>query len=84
MAVLLQQRARFLWQLGRAPESVPGLERAVALIPADPPTADRAEALGRLGLMLMLSGQYTRSRTYAEEALAVARAVGASAEEAVR
>jgi hypothetical protein len=33
VAALLQQRARFLWQLGRAPESVPGLERAVALLP---------------------------------------------------
>jgi tetratricopeptide (TPR) repeat protein len=62
---------------------VPGLERAVALLPADPPTAERAEALGRLGLMTMLSGEYTRSRTYAEQALAVARAVGARAEEAV-
>ena len=83
VAALLQQRARFLWQLGRAPESVLGLERAVALLPADPPTAERAEALGSLGLMVMLSGQYTRSHTYAEEALAVARAVGARAEEAV-
>ena len=74
--------ARFLWQLGRAPESVPGLERAVALIPADPPSAERAEALGGLGLMLMLSGQPARSRAYAEQALAVARAAGARAEEA--
>jgi DNA-binding CsgD family transcriptional regulator/tetratricopeptide (TPR) repeat protein len=81
-AALLQQRARFLWQLGRAPESVPGLERAVALLAADPPTAERAQALGRLGLMLMLSGQYARSRTYAEQALEVARKVGARAEEA--
>jgi DNA-binding CsgD family transcriptional regulator len=83
VAALLQQRARFLWQLGRGPESVPDLERAVSLISADPPTARRAEALGWLGLMLMLSGEYTRSRTYAEEALAVARAAGARAEEAV-
>jgi DNA-binding CsgD family transcriptional regulator/tetratricopeptide (TPR) repeat protein len=83
VAVLLQQRARFLWQLGRAPESVPDLERAVALIPSDPPTAARAQALGSLGVMVMLSGQYTRSRTYAEQALAVARATGARAEEAV-
>jgi DNA-binding CsgD family transcriptional regulator/tetratricopeptide (TPR) repeat protein len=82
-AALLQQRARFLWQLGRAPDSVSGLQRAVALLPADPPTAQRAEALGWLGLMMMLSGQYARSRAYAEEALAVARAAGARAEEAM-
>jgi DNA-binding CsgD family transcriptional regulator len=83
VAALLQQRARFLWQVGRGPESVPDLERAVALIPADPPTAQRAEALGWLALMLMLSAEYARSRPYAEEALAVARAAGARAEEAV-
>jgi DNA-binding CsgD family transcriptional regulator len=83
VAALLQQRARFLWQLGRAIESVPGLERAVALLPADPPTVERAEALGWLGVTLMLSGQYARSRAYAEQALAVARAAGARAEEAV-
>ena len=83
VAALLQQRARFLWQLGRAPESVPALERAVALIPADPPTVERAEALGSLGVMVMLAGQYTSSRAYAEQALAVAREVGARAEEAV-
>jgi DNA-binding CsgD family transcriptional regulator/tetratricopeptide (TPR) repeat protein len=83
VAALLQQRARFLWQLGRAPESVPGLERAVALLPADPPSVERAEALGRLGLLTMLSGEYARSRTYAEQGLAVAREVGARAEEAL-
>jgi DNA-binding CsgD family transcriptional regulator len=83
VAALLQQRARFLWQLGRASESVPGLERALALLAADPPTAELAGALGSLGVMVMLSGQYMRSRAYAEQALAVARAVGARAEEAV-
>jgi DNA-binding CsgD family transcriptional regulator/tetratricopeptide (TPR) repeat protein len=83
VAALLQQRARFLWQLGRAHESVPGLERAVGLLPADPPTVERARALGSLSLMVMLSGHHARSRTYAEQALAVARAAGARAEEAV-
>ncbi len=82
VAALLQQRAQLLYQLGRAHEGVPGLERAVALIPADPPTAERADALGWLGLILMLSGEFARSRVHAEEALAVARAVGARAEEA--
>jgi DNA-binding CsgD family transcriptional regulator len=82
LARLLQGRARYLWQLGRASESAPGLERALALIPADPPSAERAEALGWLGLMLLLSGQLARSRGYSEEAVAVARAVGARAEEA--
>ena len=82
LARLLQARARYLWQLGRAHESAPGLERALALIPADPPSAERAEALGWLGLMLLLSGQLARSRGYAEEAVAVARTVGARAEEA--
>jgi DNA-binding CsgD family transcriptional regulator/tetratricopeptide (TPR) repeat protein len=82
LAGLLQQRARHLWQLGRVTESLPDLERALDLTPADPPSAERADALGWLGLMLLLSGQLARARGYAEEAVAVARAVGARAEEA--
>jgi DNA-binding CsgD family transcriptional regulator len=82
VAALLRHRAQFLWQLGRAPESVRCLERAVSLIPSEPPTAERAETLGWLALMLTLSREYARSRGYAEEALAVARAAGARAEEA--
>jgi DNA-binding CsgD family transcriptional regulator/tetratricopeptide (TPR) repeat protein len=82
LARLLQQRARYLWQLGRVTESLPDLERALDLTPADPPSAERAEALGWLGLMLLLSGRPARARGYAEEAVAVARAVGARGEEA--
>jgi DNA-binding CsgD family transcriptional regulator len=82
LARLLQQRARYLWQLGRVAESLPDLERALDLTPADPPSAERADALGWLGLMLLLSAQPARARGYAEEAVAVARAVGARSEEA--
>jgi DNA-binding CsgD family transcriptional regulator/tetratricopeptide (TPR) repeat protein len=81
-ASLLQQRARHLWQLGRVTESLPDLERALDLTPADPPSAELADALGWLGLMLLLAGQLARSRGYAEEAVAVARTVGARDEEA--
>src|SRR6185295_4108041 len=39
-------------------------------------------AVGRLGLILLLAGQYARSREACEAALAVARTVGARLEEA--
>jgi DNA-binding CsgD family transcriptional regulator len=82
VALLWRRRARYLWQLGRGREGVRDLERAIALIPAHPPSTERARILGWLGTMLMLAGQPARSRTHAEDALAIARQVGARAEEA--
>jgi DNA-binding CsgD family transcriptional regulator len=80
--LLHQRRALYLWQLGRGIEGVRGLEGAVALLPAAPPSAERARALGHLGLFLLLAGDPTRSRENAEQAVAIAQAVGARAEEA--
>jgi DNA-binding CsgD family transcriptional regulator/tetratricopeptide (TPR) repeat protein len=81
-AMLHTQRGRYFWHLGRTPEGVEELERAVALIPAEPPTAERARALDQLALTLMLVGDYTRSRELCEAAIAVAQAIGARVEEA--
>ena len=81
-ALLHQRRARYLWHLGRAVEAVRDAERAVALIPTEPPSAERARALGHLGLCLMLAGRPTRSLEHSREAVAIAREVGARAEEA--
>ena len=81
-ALLHQRRGILLWQLGRAEEGARDLERAVGLIPAEPPSPERARALGGLGLILMLAGEPARSRVQCEAAVAVAHAVGARVEEA--
>ena len=81
-ALLHERRGILMWQLNRAEDGTRDLERAVALIPAEPPSAERARALGGLGRVLMLAGEPARSRVQCEAAVAVARAVGARAEEA--
>jgi DNA-binding CsgD family transcriptional regulator len=81
-ALLHQRRGLYLWLMGRGPAGVRDFERAVELIPAEPPSAERARALGGLGLILMLAGRPASSREQCEAAVAVARAVGARGEEA--
>ena len=71
-ALLHQRRGLYLWLIGRGPAGVRDFERAVELIPAEPPSAERARALGGLGLMLMLAGRPARSREHCEAAVEVA------------
>jgi tetratricopeptide (TPR) repeat protein len=49
---------------------------AVRLVPADPPTVDRALVLGGLASTTMAALRYRESKEVAEEALGVLRAVG--------
>lgn len=75
-AGLLHQR------LGRAlfvaddPGGMEEFERGVALVPAEPVTAARAQALASHAQVLMLVGQLGAAQERAEAALAAARAVG--------
>ena len=46
-------------------------------MPVDPPSAERARAIAGLGQVLMLNGEYGRSRDLCREAIAIARAAGA-------
>jgi tetratricopeptide (TPR) repeat protein len=46
------------------------------LVPPEPPSAERAEALAMLGNALMLSWRHDESRALCEQALALARVVG--------
>jgi DNA-binding CsgD family transcriptional regulator len=80
-AQLHNRRGTYLWQLARTLEGVKELERAVALIPATPPSADRARALGRLGMLHLLSGQHAAALEHGRQAFAVAREIAARAEE---
>ncbi len=53
---------------------------AVRLIPANPPTVERARVLARLAEVNFIAGRSTEARTAAEEALAIARRLGADRE----
>jgi DNA-binding CsgD family transcriptional regulator len=65
------------WQAG-----VVALERAVELIPIDPPTRARARVLADVAHSLMVRGRFGDSLAMAEAALAISRAVDAPIAEA--
>ena len=75
-AIALTRMGRGLWSAGRTNEALEAHSRAVKLMPATP-TAERAEVLALLARTLMLKDQIEESLPVAEEALAIARAVGA-------
>jgi DNA-binding CsgD family transcriptional regulator/tetratricopeptide (TPR) repeat protein len=56
-------------------------EAAVRLVPTSPPLAERAQVLAAFGEALIGQGHYRESRDLCEEAIAIARQVGALAEE---
>jgi DNA-binding CsgD family transcriptional regulator/tetratricopeptide (TPR) repeat protein len=56
-------------------------EAAVRLVPASPPLAERAQVLAAFGEALMGQGHYRESRELCDEAVVIAREVGALAEE---
>ncbi len=55
--------------------------RAVALVPEDPPSAERSWVLSRLASALLMGPDLAEGLALADEAVRVARAVGARAEE---
>jgi DNA-binding CsgD family transcriptional regulator/tetratricopeptide (TPR) repeat protein len=75
--LLHERRGYFQWWQGHGEEGIADYEEAVRLIPARPPSRERAFVLAGLGFMLMLLGRPARSREVCEEALEVARSVGA-------
>ena len=82
-AALLHQRRGMLPVAAGSRARVADLERAVALIPAEPPSTERARALGGLGADRSCSRDGRRARaTPARPRSTVARAVGARVEEA--
>jgi DNA-binding NarL/FixJ family response regulator len=75
-AALLHERlGRYLHASGQGDAALPALERAVALVP--PPSPERAQALAALGHGLTLAWRYDESLAICEQALALARTVGA-------
>jgi DNA-binding CsgD family transcriptional regulator/tetratricopeptide (TPR) repeat protein len=80
-ALLLVRRAELLHDLGRNDEGLEVHEQAVGLLPADPPSRVRARVLGSLARALIRLDQIERAGPLAQQALEVARAVGAEEEE---
>jgi ATP/maltotriose-dependent transcriptional regulator MalT len=81
-AGLLHERlGRFLWASGDSEAALRAYEEAVRLVPAVPPSPARARALAAQGQALMLMARYGESKESCDDAIAIARAVGARAEE---
>jgi ATP/maltotriose-dependent transcriptional regulator MalT len=77
-AGLLQERlGRYAWIAGQGAESLACYRTAVRLIPPEPPSEARAQALAGLAQILMLQRSYRESRPLADEAIDLARSTGA-------
>ena len=77
LAVMHEALGRALWANGDSAESLVEYELAVAAMPAEPPTAERARVLSGYGQMLMLLDRWQESAELCEEAIAIAQLVGA-------
>ena len=77
-AALLHVRlGEYLYETGSNDAGLAALERAVELVPAEPPSPERAYALGSLAGGLMVAWRHAESLPIAEQALALARDLGA-------
>jgi DNA-binding NarL/FixJ family response regulator len=80
-AVLQGRLGRYLHASGRGDAALPAFERAVELVPEEPPSPERAQALAVLGTGLSLAWRFDESLAVCERALAVTRRVGARSAE---
>jgi len=74
--VMRSKLAFFLWTTGQTQMAVNEYRAAVALVPAEPPSVERARVLGGLAATLPAAGRYRESREITEEALSTLRATG--------
>ncbi len=79
--VLWQRLGRFLWAAGDGEAAFQAYEQAERLVPAEPPSIARARVLAARGQGLMLVDRHEESMASCDEAIAIARRVGARAEE---
>ena len=76
-ALLHVQLGEYLYETGSNEAGLAAVERAVELVPAEPPSPERAYSLGSLAGVLMVAWRHAESLPIAEQALALARRVGA-------
>jgi class 3 adenylate cyclase/tetratricopeptide (TPR) repeat protein len=68
---------RALWNAGRGQDAIEHLAEARRLVPPDPPSIQRAEALAEEGRLLMLTGRGREAQARLEEALELAMTLSA-------
>jgi DNA-binding CsgD family transcriptional regulator/tetratricopeptide (TPR) repeat protein len=76
-ALLHVDLAEYLYATGSQNAGLAALERAVELVPAEPPSPERAYSLGSLAGGLMLAWRHMESLQISEQALAQARDISA-------
>jgi ATP/maltotriose-dependent transcriptional regulator MalT len=76
-ALMLGRLGKARWSQGKGEIALQAWDAALALLPAEPPSAERAHLLAAKAAGLMLWGRHADARAMAQEALAVADAVGA-------
>jgi len=79
--LLCERLGRYLWVSGGS-ESLDLYQRAVDLVPAEPPSTARARVLAGQAHILNLTSRIEASRARAEEAVTASRRAGARREEA--
>ncbi|MCU1428209.1 MAG: hypothetical protein JWL83_2209 [Actinomycetia bacterium] len=80
--MLREREARCSWMLGHSAEDLlPLNHESVRLVPAEPPSEERAHVLAALGQQLMLAGRNHDAIEWCEQAIVVAQQVGARAVE---
>ena len=75
--LLFERLGRYAWIAGQGGAAHEAYRTAMLLIPGEPPSPARARAVAGLAQILMLGGRFPESFERAEEALGLARAVGA-------
>ena len=78
VGLLHEQLGRYAWNAGDGIAALAACREAVRLVPVDPPTLARARATASLAQILIIELQSVDRVAICEEAVAVARAVGAS------
>jgi DNA-binding CsgD family transcriptional regulator/tetratricopeptide (TPR) repeat protein len=76
LGVLHECLGRYLYATDDRARGLESFERAVALVPAEPPSAERVSVLAAIGTALAIAWRHADSRAFCEEALAVADAIG--------
>ena len=76
-ALLHVDLGEYLLGTGNNDAALAAVERAVALVPAEPPSPERAYALGTFAGLLMVVWRHSESLPVSEHALALARDIGA-------